>query len=43
MPVNAVKKNRMPPIPSEDAHTCCGANGLGLVLENDHMVNAGAD
>ena len=30
-------------MPKDEAHTCCGANGLGLVLANDHMVNAGAD
>ena len=43
MPVNAVKKNRMNPIPKEEAQTCCGANGRGSVFENAHMVNAGAD
>ena len=43
MPWMAVKTIRMKPMPHDDAHTCCGAKGRGLRLENDHMENAGAD
>ena len=42
MPWKAVKKISVPPIHAADAHTACGANGAGLLLENAHMVNAGA-
>ena len=30
-------------MPKDEAHTCCGANGAGSLLANDHIVNAGAD
>ena len=43
MPWIAVKANMIRPIPKDDAHTCCGAKGRGLRLENAHMVKAGAD
>ena len=43
IPWIAVKMIRMKPIPADEAHTCCGANGRGFLLENDHMEKAGAD
>ena len=41
--IEILKKNRIRPIAKDDAQTCCGANGFGLVLPNAHMVKAGAD
>ena len=43
IPWDAVKKNRMNPMPAEDAQTCWGAKGRGLLFENAHMENAGED
>ena len=42
MPWMAVKVKRIRPIPNEDAHTCCGANGFGSRFEYAHIVKAGA-
>jgi len=43
MPWKAVKKNRIRPMQNDEAQTCCGAKGRGLVLPKAHMENAGAD
>jgi hypothetical protein len=43
MPWKAVNTIRMMPMPRLEAQTSWGANGRGSVLENAHMLNAGAD